>query len=120
MHLLAKVRLQVPVLVAQQSPDPFGLVPMGQVPSKVGVVHLLLALVRLQVKCSELTSRHILPPITVADADANRRVIETCAFVPQLVPMRQDEKATPVAEAQETLVPRAPVRFSVFWSFDPM
>ena len=116
MHRLAKVRLQLPdPPVEQQSPEPLRLVPMGQVPLNDGVVQLLPAVAeRLQVKCSALTSRHMLPPVTVAAADANRRLSETWALVPQLVPMRQDEKATPVAEAQETLVPSAPVRFSVF------
>jgi hypothetical protein len=69
---------------------------------------------RLHVKCSALTSRHILPPVMVAAADVMRIVNPTCALVPQLVPRRHDENATPVAEAQEMLVPSAPVRFSVF------
>jgi hypothetical protein len=33
--------------------------------------------------------------------------------------MRQDEKATPVADAQKMLLPKPPVRFSVFKSFVP-
>jgi len=92
---------------------------MGQVPSNEGVVQVPPALERLQVKCSALTSRHMLPPVMVADAVVTRMLSETCALVPQLVPIRQDEKATPVAAAQEVLVPIAPVRFSVFWSFEP-
>jgi hypothetical protein len=92
---------------------------MGQLPSNAGVVHVPPALERLQVKCSALTSRHIFPPVTVAEAEATKTLNETAAVVPQLVPIRQDEKATPVAEAQDTLVPIAPVRFSVFWSFEP-
>ena len=114
MQRLAKVRLQLAVPLKQQNPDEFRVVPMGQVPFKLGVVQLPPALERLQVKCSALTSRHILPPVTVADADANRILNETCALVPQLVPRRHDENATPVAAAQEVLVPIAPVRLSVF------
>ena len=101
-------------LVKQQSPDPFAVVPTGQVPSNETGVHELLAEARLQVKCSAFTSCHILPPVIVAEADANRTVSETLAPVLQFDPRKHDEKATPVAEAQDTLVPIAPVRFSVF------
>ena len=113
MHLFAKVRPQLPVLVKQHKPEPFGVVPMGQVPLKDGVVQDPPALERLQVKCSAFTSRHKLPPVTVAEPEATRTLRETLAFVPQLVPIKHEEKATPVAEAQETLVPIAPVRLSV-------
>jgi len=115
-----KARLQLVVAPEQHRPDEFRVVPVGHVPSKFGVVHVPELAVRLQEKCSAFTSRHILPPVTVAAADANRRLRETLAFVPQLVPIRQDEKATPVADAQEMLVPIAPVRLSVFWSLVPM
>ena len=87
---------------------------MGQVPLRVGVVHVPPALERLQVKCSALTSRHKLPPVMVAEADATKTLSETLALVPQLVPIKHELKATPVAEAQETLVPIAPVRLAVF------
>ena len=87
---------------------------MGQVPSKEGVVHVPPALERLQVKCSALTSRHKFPPVTVAEADATKTLKETLALVPQLVPIKHELKATPVAAAQETLVPIAPVRLAVF------
>ena len=93
---------------------------MGQLPSQAGVVHVPPALDRLQVKCSALTSRHKVPPVTVADPDATKTLKETLAFVPQLVPIKHELKATPVAVAQETLVPIAPVRLSVLWSFEPM
>ena len=59
------------------------------------------------------------PPVTVAEADAIKRLNETLAVVPQLVPIKHEEKATPVAAAHETLPPIAPVRFSVFISFEP-
>src|SRR5688572_14274263 len=119
-HLLMKARLQLVVVVGQQRPEAFREVPVGQVPSNFGVVQVPEVAGRLHVKCSTLTSRHMLPPVTVAAADAIRRLKETLALVPQLVPMKQDEKDTPVAEAQEMLVPSGPVRFSVFWSFVPM
>src|SRR6185369_8350842 len=75
---------------------------------------------RLHEKCSELTSRHRLPPVTDAPAVATETDSETCAFVPQFVPRRQVENATPVAEAHWIVVPVGPVRFSVFRSFEPM
>ena len=71
------------------------------------------------VKCSALTSRHRFQPVTVVEAEATNRLSDTVAVDPQLVPTRQVEKATPVADAHETLVPNAPVRFSVFKSFVP-
>jgi hypothetical protein len=108
------VRLQLPGLLKQHKPDPFGVVPTGQLPVKVGVVHVPPALERLQVKCSALTSCHKLPPVTVAEAEATKILKETLALVPQLVPTKHELKATPVAEAQETLVPIAPVRWAVF------
>jgi hypothetical protein len=114
MQRFAKVRLQLPVLTGQQYPDAFIAVPIGQLPVKVGVVQLEATGERLQEKCSALTSRHILPPMMVAEADVTRILSDTCAFVPQLVPRRHDENATPVAAAQEIVVPIGPVRFSVF------
>lgn len=94
---------------------------MGQVPSKDAVVHdAPPAVERLQVKCSAFTSRHRLPPVTVADPDATKTLNDTLAFVPQLVPIKHELNATPVADAHDTLVPIAPVRLSVLWSFDPM
>ena len=56
-------------------------------------------------KCSAFESRHILPPVTDDDADAISTLSETLRVAPQLVPIRQTEKATPVAAAQATLVP---------------
>jgi hypothetical protein len=61
----------------------------------------------------------MLPPVMVADAEPTTRLTETLAVLPQVVPMRQDEKATPAAEAQLILVPTGPVRFSVLRSFEP-
>ena len=120
MQRLAKVTLQVPLpLLKQQSPEPFGVVPIGQVPFSDGVVQVPPAEDRLQVKCSTFTSRHMLPPVTVAVADPTKRLSETAAVLPQVVPTRHDENATPAAEAQLILVPTGPVRFSVFRSFDP-
>ena len=119
MQRLAKVTLQVPVLLKQQSPEPFGTEPIGQVPLNEGVVQLPPADARLQVKCSTFTSCHMLPPVTVADADPTKRLSETLAELPQVVPTIQDENATPAAEAQLILVPTGPVRFSVLRSFDP-
>ena len=58
-------------------------------------------------------------PVTVAEADATSKLKDTLAAVPQLVPTRQVEKATPVALAHEILLPNGPVRFSVFRSFVP-
>src|ERR1041384_5882840 len=75
---------------------------------------------RLQAKCSTFTSCHMLPPVTVAPADPPKRLSETFALLPHVVPTRQVENATPAAEAQLIVVPTAPVRFSVFRSFDPM
>src|SRR5262249_26129173 len=116
----AKVRLQLVPLLEQQSPKPFGAVPIGQAPLNEGVVQVLLAETILQVKCSTFTSCHMLPPVTVAPADPTKRLSETLALLPQVVPTRQVENATPAAEAQLIVVPTAPVRFSVFRSFDPM
>ena len=83
--------LQLLVLLKQQRPDPFGVVPIGQVPLKLGVVQLPPAVAaRLQVKCSAFESRHILPPVTVDEADAIRTLNETLAVAPQLVPIRHD------------------------------
>src|SRR5215813_12427320 len=115
----ANVRLQLVPLLEQQSPKPFGAVPIGQVPSNEGVVQVLLAETILQAKCSTFTSCHMLPPVTVAAAEPTKRLSETLALLPQVVPTRQVEKATPAAEAQLTVLPTAPVRFSVFKSFDP-
>jgi hypothetical protein len=84
------------------------------------VLQLPVLLERLQVKCSAFTSRHKLPPVTVADPDATKTLNDTLAFVPQLVPIKHELNATPVAEAQETLVPIGPVRLSVRWSFEPV
>src|SRR5262245_34730693 len=120
MQRLANVRLQLPLLLKQQSPEPFGVVPIGQLPLKEGVVHVLLAEETLQAKCSTFTSCHMFPPVTVADAPPTARLIATLALLPQVVPTRQDENATPAAESQLIVVPTAPVRFSVFRSFDPM
>jgi hypothetical protein len=61
----------------------------------------------------------MLPPVMVADADPTKTLTETLAVLPQVVPIRHDENATPAAEAQLILVPTGPVRFSVFRSFDP-
>src|SRR5690242_16064121 len=93
---------------------------MGQVPSNEGVVQVLPADARLQAKCSTFTSCHILPPVTVAAADPTKRLSETFALLPHVVPTRHVENATPAAEAQLIVVPTAPVRFSVLRSFDPM
>ena len=110
-HLLARVVLHF-VVVAQRKPVPFGVVPIGQVPSKLGVVQLPPAVgSRVQVKCSAFESRHRLPPVTEDEAEAINTLNETLALWPQLVPMKQTEKATPVAAAQATLVPVGPVRF---------
>ena len=121
-HLFTKVRLQLlEEVLKQQRPDPFGVEPIGHVPSQAGVVQLLpaVAAARLQVKCSAFESRHKLPPVTVDDADANSTLNETLAVAPQLVPIRHIENATPVAAAQATFVPVGPVRFSVFRSLVP-
>ena len=115
-----KAVLQVVVLVAQHRPVPFGVVPIGQVPSKLGVVQLPPAVaLRLQVKCSAFESRHRLPPVIVDEAEAINTLSETLAVAPQLLPIRQTEKATPVAVPQATVVPVGPVRLSVFRSFVP-
>src|SRR5678815_3287935 len=120
MQRLANVTLQVPLpLLKQQSPEPFGVVPIGHEPSSEGEVHVPPADDRLQVKCSTFMSRHMLPPVTVPVADPTKRLSETVALLPQVVPIRHDENATPAAEAQLILVPTGPVRFSVFRSFDP-
>src|SRR5687767_2840590 len=118
MQRLAKVVLQLTVPEKQHSPEPFGVVPMGHTP-KIGVVQLLPAVERLHSKYSAFESRHILPPVIVDDADANTRLTDTLAVVPQLVPNKHDEKATPVAAAQGTVLPGSPVRFSVLRSFVP-
>jgi hypothetical protein len=116
--LLTKARLQL-VDVEQQRPDPFGVVPIGHVPLKDGVVQLPPAVARLHVKYSAFESRHRLPPVTDEDADAISTLNETLAVAPQLVPIKHTEKATPVAAAHATLVPAAPVRLSVFRSLVP-
>jgi hypothetical protein len=122
MHLLAKVVLQLPVLVplVQQSPEPFGVVPIGQVPLNDGVVQLPPAVAeRLHLNCSAWASRHRLPPLTDAEMDAINILSDKLALPAQFVPKRQDEKATPVPEAHVTGLPSDPVLSSVFWSFDP-
>ena len=120
MQRLAKVTLQVlPPLLKQHSPELFSVVPIGQVPSSEAVVQVPPAEDKLQVKCSTFTSRQKLPPVTVAVADPTNRLSETAAVLPQVVPTRHDENATPAAEAQLILVPTGPVRFSVFRSFEP-
>ena len=94
--------------------------PIGQVPVKLGVVQLPPAVAaRLQVKCSAFESRHRFPPFTDDEAEAINTLNETLAVAPQLVPIRQTEKATPVAAAQATVEPVGPVRFSVFRSLVP-
>ena len=55
----------------------------------------------------------------LAEAEAIKTLSDTLADPPQLEPSRHDEKATPVAAAHEMMLPTAPVRFSVFWSFEP-
>jgi hypothetical protein len=118
--LVINAVLQVFVLLKQHSPVPFGVVPIGQVPSQLAVVQVRLAVgARLQVKCSAFESRHKLPPLTDDETDAINMLNDTLALAPQLVPIRQTEKATPVAAAQATFVPVGPVRFSVFRSFVP-
>src|ERR1043166_5309660 len=120
MQRLAKVRLQLLPLLEQQSPEPFGVVPIGQEPSNEAIVQVLLAEEMLQAKCSTFTSCHILPPVTAAAHDETRkRKGEAGPLRRQVVPTRQDENATPAAEAQLIVVPTDPVRFSVFRSFDP-
>src|ERR1044072_4451945 len=122
MHLLAKVVLQLPVLVAlvQHRPEPFGVVPMGHVPLNEGVVQEPPAVAeRLHLNCSACASRQRLPPLTLAETEATKMLSDTLALPPQLVPNRQDEKATPVPDAHETGLPSAPVPSSVFWSFEP-
>ena len=119
-HLVINAVLQLFVVVKQQRPEPFGVVPIGQVPLKLGVVQLVPAVApRLQVKCSAFESRHRLPPVVDEEAEAINTLNETLAVAPQLVPMRQTEKATPVAAPQATVVPSGPVRFSVFRSLVP-
>src|SRR5678815_2262902 len=115
MHLLAKVtpQLPVPVPLVQQSPEPLGVVPIGQVPLKAGVVQEPPAVAeRLHLNCSACASRQRLPPFTVAETDAIRILSETVALPPQFVPKRQDEKATPVPEAHDTALPVGPVPVS--------
>src|ERR1700752_31142 len=121
MHLLANVRPQLLVLlVKQHSPEPLGLVPIGQLPLKDGVVQLLPAIgERLHLNCSACASRQRLPPLTVAEADAIKTLSDKLMFPPQLVPKRQVEKATPVPDTQETGLPSGPVPSSVFCSFEP-
>ena len=77
--MLAKVVLQVFVLLKQHSPVPFGTVPIGQVPVNVGVEHVPPDVVRLQVKCSAFESRQRLPPVMVEEAEAIRMLNETLA-----------------------------------------
>src|SRR5437868_8219535 len=121
MHLFAKVVPQVPLppLLKQHKPDPLGVLPIGHVPLKLGVVQVPPVAARLHLNCSACASRHIFPPVTLTDVEATTRLNDTLALPPQLVPIRHDEKATPVAEAQFTPVPSGPVPSSVFWSFVP-
>src|ERR1700752_5192615 len=121
MHLLANVRPQLLVLlVKQHSSEPLGLVPIGQLPLKDGVVQLLPAIgERLHLNCSACASRQRLPPFTVAETDAIKILSDKLALPPQFVPKRHDEKATPVPEAHDTGLPSGPVPSSVFWSFEP-
>src|SRR6478672_10503031 len=113
---LAKVVLQLTVPpVAQQRPEPLGEVPVGQRPPRL-TMQLPPADDRLQLKCSALTSRHRLPPVTLAVVEPSSKLNDTLALPPQLVPTRHDEKATPVAEAQKMVEPKPPVRFSDFKS----
>jgi hypothetical protein len=103
----------------QHKPDPFGVLPMGQTP-RMGTVQLPPAVApRLHEKNSAFESRQRLPPVIVELADAIKRLTDTFAVLSQLVPNRHDENATPVAAAQGIVVPVAPVRFSVFRSFEP-
>src|ERR1700741_2136207 len=117
MHLLAKAVPQFPVFVPlkQQNPEPFGVLPMGQVPLNAGVVHVPPAVAaRLHLNCSACASRQRLPPFTVAETDAIKILSERVALPPQLVPNRQVEKATPVPDTHETGLPSGPVLSSVF------
>ena len=116
-HLLAKGLLHVVLVEEQHKPD-ISVVPAGHVPVRLGRVQLEPG--RAHAKFSAFASRHILPPVMVALAEPIPRFNETCAFVPQLVPNRQVENATPVADAHTTVVPVLPVRFYVFRSFEPM
>src|SRR6185436_15711621 len=116
MHLLAKVtpQLPVPVPLVQQSPEPFGVVPIGQVPLNEGVVHEPPAVAeRLHLNCSPCASRQRLPPFTVAETDAIKILSDRVALPPQFVPKRHVEKATPVPEAHGTELPAGPVLSSV-------
>src|SRR5688572_11955609 len=97
-HLLANGRLQLVLVEEQHMPDPIATVPAGHVPSLLTVVQLL-GVGRLHEKCSAFASRHRLPPEIETPACATETVRETFAFVPQLVPSRHDENATPVAAA---------------------
>src|SRR5688500_19274541 len=77
-HLLAsEVLVQLLPNVTQQ--PPWSTLPGGQWPSKLSTVQLP-GVGRLHEKCSELTSRHRLPPVTVAPAVATPTLNETCAF----------------------------------------
>jgi hypothetical protein len=58
-----------------------------------------------------------LPPVTFVAIEATNKLNDTLALVPQLVPIKHDEKATPAAAAHEMGVPVGPVRLSVFKSF---
>src|SRR6185437_1904066 len=117
MQRLANVVLQLLVppapLLKQHKPEPFGTVPIGQVPSRAGAVHEPPALARAQPKCSAFTSCQRLPPEIVAEAETARTLSDTLASLPQVVPIRHDEKATPVAAAHTMGMPTGPVRFSV-------
>src|SRR2546423_2564626 len=115
MHLFAKVVLHFPpLLLKQHKPDPFGVLPMGHVPLNDGVVQVPLVGDILHLNCSACASRHIFPPLTLTVVDATSTLNDTLALPAQLVPSRHDEKATPVAEAQDTAVPSGPVPSSVF------
>src|SRR4029434_10067158 len=110
-------QLPVPVPLVQQSPEPLGVVPIGQVPLKAGVVQEPPAVAeRLHLNCSACASRQRLPPLVLAETDAIRILIDTLSLPAQLLSNRQDEKATPVAEAHETGLPVGAVPSSVFWS----
>src|ERR1700754_1738246 len=118
-HRLAKLALQPAEPEKQHRPDPFGVVRSGQTP-RMGTEQLPPAVApRLHEKNSAFESRQRLPPVTVELAEAINRLTDTLAVVSQLDPNRHDENATPVAAAQGIVVPTAPVRFSVFRSFEP-
>lgn len=55
----------------------------------------------------------------LAETEATRTLSEMVAVPPQFVFNRHDENATPAAAAHEMVLPSAPLRFSVFLSFEP-